>query len=104
MFANLVSNAIKYTDDEPPHVEITAHRRGDRWAFSVADDGIGIDSAYADQIFEVFNRLHTGEEYEGVGIGLALCRKIVDHHGGDIWVDTEPGAGTTVFVTVPTAR
>ena len=102
VFGNLVSNAIKYTDDEPPHVEITAHRRGDRWAFSVADDGIGIDPAYADQIFEVFNRLHTEAAYPGTGIGLSLCKKIVRHHGGEIWVDSEPGAGSTFTFTLPT--
>ncbi|WP_254762132.1 sensor histidine kinase [Natrinema marinum] len=100
VFHNLVANAIKYTDDGPPHVEIDAQRRSDRYVFSVADEGIGIDPAYADQIFEVFNRLHSTEEYQGTGIGLALCRKIVDIHDGDIWVDAEPDEGATFYFTL----
>lgn len=104
VFHNLVANAIKYTDDTPPRIEIEAQRQGDRCVFSVADDGIGIDPAYRDQIFEVFNRLHSNDEYQGTGIGLALCRKIVDHHGGDIWVDSEPGDGTTFYFTLPRAK
>ncbi|PSP79676.1 histidine kinase [Halobacteriales archaeon QS_1_68_20] len=103
VFSNLLSNAIKYSGDEPPHVEITAQRQGDRCVFSVADDGIGIDPEYTDQIFEIFNRLHSNGEFDGTGIGLALCRKIVDHHDGDIWVDTEPGDGTTFHFTLPAA-
>ncbi|MFC6825858.1 sensor histidine kinase [Halopelagius fulvigenes] len=103
VFSNLISNAIKYSD-EPPRVDVTAERRGDRCVFSVADEGIGIDSEYLDQIFEIFNRLHSNEEYRGTGIGLTLCRKIVNHHGGDIWVDSEPGEGTTFYFTLPTER
>ena len=102
LFSNLVSNAIKYSEASP-RVEITGDRRGDRCLFSVADDGIGIDPAYSDQIFEIFNRLHSNDEYPGTGIGLALCRKIVDHHGGDIWVESTPGAGTTFTFTLPRA-
>ena len=103
LFSNLVSNAIKYSGDGPPRVEITGDRRGDRCLFSVADDGIGIDPAYTDQIFEIFNRLHSNDEYPGTGIGLALCRKIVDNHGGDIWVDSTPGSGTTFSFTLQRA-
>ena len=102
LFSNLVSNAIKYSEASP-RVEITGDRRGDRCLFSVADDGIGIDPAYSDQIFEIFNRLHSNDEYPGTGIGLALCRKIVDHHGGDIWVESTPGAGTTFTFTLQRA-
>ena len=101
MFSNLLSNAIKYSGDERPRVSITADRCGDRRLFSVADNGIGIAPEYTDQIFEVFNRLHSNDECQGTGIGLALCRKIVDHHGGDIWVDSEPGEGTTFYLTLP---
>ncbi|SDJ95490.1 sensor histidine kinase [Natronorubrum texcoconense] len=103
LFSNLLSNAIKYSGDEPPHVEITAERQGDRCVFSVADNGIGIESEYVDQIFEIFNRLHSNDEFQGTGLGLSLCRKIVNHHGGDIWVDSEPGDGTTFYFTLPKA-
>ena len=103
LFSNLVANAIKYSGDEPPHVEISANRASDRHEFAVADRGIGIDPAYADQIFEVFGRLHSNDEYEGTGIGLALCRKIVAHHGGGIRVESEPGAGTTFRFSLPAA-
>ncbi|WP_232702505.1 sensor histidine kinase [Halobacterium wangiae] len=101
LFSNLLSNAVKYSGEDPPHVEISAECHGDRRVFSVADDGIGIDPAYTGQIFEVFNRLHSSDDFPGTGIGLALCRKIVDHHGGDIWVDSEPGEGTTFYFTLP---
>lgn len=103
LFSNLVSNAIKYAGEDTPSVSVTADRQGDRCVFAVADDGIGIDPDYADQIFQLFNRLHSNDEFEGTGIGLALCRKIVDTHGGDIWVDSVPGEGTTFYFTLPTA-
>ncbi len=103
LFANLCSNAIKYGGDSPTTVEITAEVRGDRCLFAVCDDGIGIEPEYVDHVFEIFNRLHSTEEFDGTGIGLALCRKIVTHHGGDIWVDSEPGVGTTVYFTLPKA-
>ncbi len=101
LFQNLLSNALKYRGDEPPHVEIGATRRGDEWVFRVADNGIGIDPQYTDQIFKVFNRLHTHDEYQGTGIGLTLCRRIVDRHGGEIWVESTPGEGSTFFFTLP---
>lgn len=103
LFSNLISNAIKYSGDEPPYVEITAEQQGDRSVFSVSDNGIGIEPEYVDQIFEIFNRLHSNDEFQGTGIGLSLCRKIVNHHDGDIWVDSEPGEGTTFYFTLPTA-
>ncbi|ARS89689.1 sensor histidine kinase [Natrarchaeobaculum aegyptiacum] len=103
LFANLVSNALTYSGDAPPTVEITGQRRGDRCVFAVADDGIGIDPDHTDQIFEIFGRLHATDEIDGTGVGLSLCRKIVTHHGGDIWVDSEPGEGSTFWFTLPAA-
>ncbi|WP_265110566.1 PAS domain S-box protein [Halosolutus halophilus] len=100
---NLLSNAIEYSGDEPPQIEITAENDGSDWIVSVHDEGIGIDPDETDRIFEVFQRLH-GHEDDGTGIGLALCRRIVERHGGEIWVDSEPGEGTTVSFTVPAAR
>jgi signal transduction histidine kinase len=98
---NLVGNAVKFHGDEPPHVRVDARREGDGWEVSVADNGIGIEPAYAERIFVIFQRLHTRADYEGTGIGLAMCRKIVEHHGGRIWLDTEAGPGTTFRFTLP---
>ncbi|MDS0475410.1 MEDS domain-containing protein [Natrinema sp. 1APR25-10V2] len=100
LFANLVSNAVKYNESAPPRVEIDAEERSDCWEFTVADNGIGIDPDRADQIFEVFKRLHHDEQYPGTGIGLSLCQEIVENHDGDIWVDSEPGNGSTFHVTL----
>ena len=104
VFSNLLSNAITYSGDDPPSIEITADRHGSRYVFAVADEGIGMDPAHTDGIFEVFERLHSDAEYPGTGIGLALCRKIVAHHGGDIWVDSELGEGTTFYFMLPAAE
>ena len=101
VFQNLVSNALKYRGEDPPRVEIDAERGDGEWLFRVSDNGIGIDPAHVDRIFEVFKRLHTTEEYPGTGIGLALCEKIVDRHGGRIWVESEEGEGSTFWFTVP---
>ncbi|ELY53272.1 PAS domain-containing sensor histidine kinase [Natronolimnohabitans innermongolicus] len=101
LFQNLLENAITYSGDEPPRLEVDAERVGDEWVISVADDGIGIDPGDAERVFEVFQRLHTREEYDGTGIGLALCRRIVERHSGEIWVDSEPGDGTTFRFTLP---
>lgn len=98
---NLVSNAIKYRDDEPPRIAITAEQRADRWEFCVADNGIGFDPDRSEQIFEVFQRLHHDDEYTGTGVGLSLCEKIVTHHGGSIWVESEPGEGSRFYFTLP---
>ena len=98
---NLVSNALRYSGDEPPRITVEAERRGGRCVVSVRDEGIGIDPDDAERIFEVFQRLHTREEHEGIGIGLTLSRRIVERHGGDIWVESEPGEGATFSFTLP---
>ena len=101
LFQNLLSNAIEYSGDEPPRIEVTAEGDGAEWIVSVSDEGIGIDPEDQERIFEVFQRLHSHEEHAGTGIGLALCERIVERHGGEIWVDSEPGEGTTFSVTLP---
>ena len=101
MFQNLLSNAIEYSGDEPPRIAVSAERNGSTWRISVHDEGIGIDSDETDRVFEVFQRLHSHEESEGTGIGLALCRRIVERHGGEIWVESEPGEGSTFSFTLP---
>ena len=101
LFRNLLSNAIKYGGESPVHVEVTVEEQSDGWTFAVTDDGIGIDPEKTDRIFEVFKRLHHDDEYSGTGIGLSLCQEIVDNHGGDIGVESEPGEGSTFHFTVP---
>ena len=103
VFQNLLDNAMEYAGDDPPRVHISSEKRGDEWIISVHDDGIGIEPGDADRIFEVFNRLHTHEEYDGTGIGLALCERIIERHGGDIWVESTPGEGSTFSFTLPDA-
>lgn len=104
LFQNLIANSIKFRRlDEQPLVRITADRKDEFWEFSCQDNGIGIAPAYADRVFVIFQRLHPRDAYPGTGIGLALCRKIVDFHGGRIWVDTDvrAGSGTTIRWTLP---
>ncbi|QLD90076.1 PAS domain S-box protein [Natronomonas salina] len=102
LFQNLLENAVEYSGDEPPRIRVEVSRDGDSWVtVSVDDDGIGIDPDDADRIFEIFQRLHSREDHSGAGIGLALCERIVERHGGDIWVDSDPGAGATFYVTLP---
>ncbi|RQG99003.1 ATP-binding protein [Natrarchaeobius oligotrophus] len=101
LLQNLVSNAIEYSDDEPV-IHVSAKRNGTNWILSVRDEGIGIEPADHERIFEVFNRLHTREDHPGTGIGLALCQRIVERHGGDIWVESAPGDGATFSFTLPT--
>ena len=101
LFQNLLSNAIEYSGDGSPRVHISAERDDTDWTVSVRDEGIGIEPDDSDRVFEVFQRLHTREESSGTGIGLALCRRIVERHGGDIWVDSESGEGTTFSFTLP---
>jgi signal transduction histidine kinase len=101
VFQNLIGNAIKFRGGEPPRVEISAERDGDDWRFECRDDGIGIEPEYAERIFMIFQRLHPRDAYAGTGIGLALCRKIVEYHGGRIWLETERTPGTTFRFTLP---
>jgi signal transduction histidine kinase len=100
LYQNLVSNALKFTRDCAPRIHLSSARQGDEWRLGVSDNGIGIDPAYADQVFEIFKRLHSAEEYEGTGIGLAICKKIVERHGGRIWVESQPGQGSTFCFTL----
>jgi len=101
LLQNLIGNALKFHGAEPVEVRVGAERHNGQWTFGVADNGIGIDPKHAERIFAIFQRLHTREEYPGTGIGLALCRKIVERHGGRIWVESEPGRGTTFRFTLP---
>jgi len=104
LLQNLIGNAVKFRGPEAPHVHITATREGEDWRFSVRDNGIGIDPQYHDRIFVIFQRLHARGEYQGTGIGLAVCKKIVERHGGKIWVDSSVGNGTTFNFTLPGER
>lgn len=101
LFQNLIGNAIKFRGDEPPRVKVSAEREDGEWVFSVADNGIGIGPEHADRVFTIFQRLHTRERYEGTGIGLAVCKRIAERHGGQIWVESEEGAGATFCFTLP---
>jgi signal transduction histidine kinase len=101
LFQNVIANALKFRSDVTPRVEISAGQHNGDWAFRVADNGIGIDEAYAERVFVIFQRLHAKERYPGTGIGLALCKKIVEFHGGRIWIDTDVPEGTAVCWTLP---
>ncbi len=103
LFQNLIGNAIKFRSERPPEVQIDVEldAKRKRWQFSITDNGIGMDMQYADKIFTIFQRLHTTEQYPGTGVGLALCKRIVERHSGEIWVGSALGKGTTFFFTLP---
>lgn len=101
LFQNLVNNAVKFArPGVAPHIRISAQREATHWKFAVADNGIGIEPQYADKIFIIFQRLHGRQEYEGIGIGLAHCKRIAELHHGHIWFESTPGRGTTFFFTI----
>jgi len=101
LYQNLLGNAMKFTEDGSPLIRLTAEQSPDGWTLGMHDNGIGISPEYADQIFASFKRLHGISEFEGTGIGLALCRKTVERHGGKIWVESEPGKGAHFKFTLP---
>ena len=101
LFQNLISNAIKYRSDKPPQIHVSAVRNVTEWVFSIADNGLGIDPKYAYEVFRVFKRLHSRSRYPGTGIGLAICQKIVERYGGQIWVEPNPNGGSIFKLTIP---
>ena len=104
VFQNLIGNAIKFQKEEAPRIHVSAELAGEYWRFIVKDNGIGIDSKHNDRVFVIFQRLHSRAEYPGTGIGLALCKRIIERHGGKIWFESTPGQGTTFYFTLPKAQ
>jgi light-regulated signal transduction histidine kinase (bacteriophytochrome) len=104
VFQNLIANAIKFRGADPPQIQVTAERRGPEWVFAIKDNGIGIAPEHQERIFSIFQRLHHRSDYPGTGIGLAICKKIVERHGGRIWVESQPGRGSTFYFSLPEAE
>jgi signal transduction histidine kinase len=100
LFQNLLSNAVKFKGQDPPRIHVSAKRADVEWVFSIRDNGIGLDPQYAERIFVIFQRLHNRRDYPGTGIGLAICKKIAERHGGRIWVESELGKGATFYFTI----
>ncbi len=92
---------MKFCNNETPRITVAAEMKDDEWIIRVSDNGIGIDPKYSDRIFHIFKRIYSREKYDGTGIGLAICKKIVERHGGRIWVESEPGKGSTFYFTIP---
>ena len=102
VFQNLIGNALKFrAEGRPPEIRVTTRQDPTEWVFAVADNGIGIEPQYFERIFRMFQRLHTRTRYPGTGIGLAICKKIIERHGGRIWLESQPDRGTTFFFTLP---
>jgi light-regulated signal transduction histidine kinase (bacteriophytochrome) len=101
LLQNLVGNAIKFHGPKKPEITVTALRKDEHWQISVADNGIGIEPQYFERIFLIFQRLHGRTQYKGTGIGLAVCKRIVERHGGKIWVESKPNEGTVFYFTIP---
>jgi light-regulated signal transduction histidine kinase (bacteriophytochrome) len=101
LFQNLIGNAIKFHSDLTPVIHVGARREKEHWLFWVRDNGIGIEPQYAGRIFQIFQRLHTRKQYPGTGIGLAICKKIVERHGGEIRVESQPAEGSTFYFSIP---
>ena len=105
LFTNLIGNALKFSKtDEKPVIEIDVKRKKGKWLFSIKDNGIGIDEKFQEKVFVIFQRLHGSSQYKGTGIGLAICKRIVQRHGGDLWFESEEGKGTTFFFTLKKHR
>jgi hypothetical protein len=103
LFQNLIANALKFRSEHAPQIHIGARSEEGRWVLWVRDNGIGIEAQYFERIFQVFQRLHTRNKYPGTGIGLAISKKIVERHRGQIWVESQPGLGSTFYFSLPEA-
>ena len=101
LLQNLIANAIKFRGEKSPQIHVGCQKKQTGWQFSVSDNGIGIDPQFNDRIFLIFQRLHNRDEYPGYGIGLTICKRIVERHGGKIWVESQPGKGATFYFTIP---